>query len=197
MSTADIALSQVRQQRLNRLHAGVLTISVDDLARQGLGDAGFGGYAIPCAGANLPKTAFDVLDDGFHDPHRNPVCGICASPHMGLCCGQCSDMRPRDIIAANIRSLTEGWDTPNKHKALHKASEIPNGTLERIEKATVSAGVDWLEPLASALGVEPWELLVPPERRAQLRALYNALQATAGPAAAPAEPQRKRSSNGA
>lgn len=88
-------------------------------------------------------------------------------------------MRPRDTLAANIQALTAKWETSNKHKKLCEDSGVPNGTLERITKAAVSAGVDWLEPIAQALGVEPWELLVPPERRAQLRALSDALQAAA------------------
>ena len=97
-------------------------------------------------------------------------------------------MRPRDILAANIRALTGGWQMPNKHKALREASGIPNGTLERIEKATVSAGIDWLEPLARALNAEPWELLVPPDKRAALKGLFLALQAAAGPAPPQAPP---------
>lgn len=105
-------------------------------------------------------------------------------------------MRPRDILAANIRDLTAGWMDANKHKRLRDASGIPNGTLERIEKATVSGGIDWLEPLASALGVEPWELLVPPERRAQLRALANALQSVAAQPAASAPMDAPRKRNG-
>lgn len=103
-------------------------------------------------------------------------------------------MRPRDILAANIQALTAAWIAPNKHKALCNASGIPNGTLERIEKATVSAGIDWLEPLAAALDVEPWELLAPPDKRVQLRALFDALQAASAAAAqAPAQSKRKRS----
>jgi transcriptional regulator with XRE-family HTH domain len=101
-------------------------------------------------------------------------------------------MRPKDILAANIRALTKDWDVGNKHKKLCNDSGIANGTLERIEKATVNAGIDKLEPLAAALNVEPWELLVPPEKRAQLRALFDALQATT--ALAPAA--RKRQGNG-
>jgi hypothetical protein len=101
-------------------------------------------------------------------------------------------MRPRDILAANIKDLTAAWQDANKHKRLHRDSGIPNGTLERIEKAAVSAGIDWLEPLAQALGVEPWELLVPADKRAQLRALFNALQAASAPPA-PQQSQSKRS----
>lgn len=101
-------------------------------------------------------------------------------------------MRPRDTLAENIRALTESWPESNKHKALCAKSGIPNGTLERIEKAAVSAGIDWLEPLARALDCEPWELLAPPDKRAQLRALFNALQATAAPQAMPPAESRKR-----
>lgn len=101
-------------------------------------------------------------------------------------------MRPRDTLAANIKDLTAAWQDANKHKRLQRDSGIPNGTLERIEKAAVSAGIDWLEPLARALQCEPWELLAPPDKRAQLRALFNALQATTAPAAGPKSEPRKR-----
>lgn len=106
-------------------------------------------------------------------------------------------MRPRDILAANIRDLTAAWQDANKHKRLQKESGISNGTLERIEKAAVSTGVDSLEPLAAALGCEPWELLAPPNKRAQLRALFNALQAASEPAAdAGAAPRKRNGTDG-
>jgi transcriptional regulator with XRE-family HTH domain len=101
-------------------------------------------------------------------------------------------MRPRDTLAENIKALTEAWPTANKHEALRRSSGIANGTLERIEKAEVSTGVDNLQALAKALDVEPWELLVPPGRRAQLRALYDALQAAAGQGQEPQDHPRKR-----
>jgi DNA-binding Xre family transcriptional regulator len=106
-------------------------------------------------------------------------------------------MRPRDILAANIKDLTAAWSDANKHKRLREASGIPNGTLERIEKAAVSAGIDWLEPLSRALECEPWELLAPPHKRAQLRALFNALQAAADSSAgAKSEPRKLNGTDG-
>jgi len=189
MALAALNLLQVSQQRLDGLNAGVLAVAVNDLPRQGLGNAALQGDLLPRPRAALAQPALDVIDDGFHAPESNPNFGTDASPNVGTASGQSIGVRPRDTLAANIQALMENWTTPNKHKALCQASGIPNGTLERIEKATVSAGIDWLEPLARALDVEPWELLVPPDKRVQLRALFDALQAAA---TTPPKTQSKR-----
>ena len=183
---------QVGEQRLHGLDAGVFSVAVDDLARQRFCHPALGCDLLPCAGAALAQLALHVVDDGFHAAYCNPTFGIGASPFLGLDARHRCGMRPRDTLAANIRDLTAGWQDANKHKRLHRDSGIHNDTLERIEKAAVSAGIDWLEPLAKALGVEPWELLAPPDKRAQLRALFNALQAASAPPAPP-QLQSKRS----
>jgi hypothetical protein len=193
MSQPHLNLSQVGQQRLDGLNAWVVPVAIDDLPGQGPSNASFSRDQIPGCRATLAQAALDVLKDGFHPADLKPISGIGASPVMGLAPWQRCDMRPRDILASNIRDLTASWPHANKHKALREASGIPNGTLERIEKAAVSAGIDWLEPLAQALGVEPWELLVPAEKRVQLRSLFQALMATTEPASAPSE---KRQANG-
>lgn len=46
-------------------------------------------------------------------------------------------------------------------KKLSEASGVPNGTVGRACKGEVNLGIDYLEPLAAALGLEPWELLAP------------------------------------
>ena len=40
-------------------------------------------------------------------------------------------------------------------------SGVSNGTLDRIRRAVAATGVDELEKLGRAFGVEPWELLRP------------------------------------
>ncbi|MFN7609692.1 MAG: hypothetical protein ACK5QX_01965 [bacterium] len=108
-------------------------------------------------------------------------------------------MRPRDILSANLDDLMARLPVPTdqRRKVLRDTSKIPNGTLGRIVNAEVDAGIDKLELLAAALGVEPWELLVPPEKRESMRALAAALRAASAPQQVPAVAAiRKRSAAG-
>lgn len=76
--------------------------------------------------------------------------------------------------------MSQIWEVckPRYGTLFAHALGMTNGTIDRIRRADVNAGIDHLEPLAQALGVEPWELLVPPERREALHALYQALKAS-------------------
>jgi transcriptional regulator with XRE-family HTH domain len=88
-------------------------------------------------------------------------------------------MSPRHVIAENLRALMARWSVQEdqRFKKLRTASGIANGTLERILKAQVDTQVDKLELLADALDIEPWELLVPPDRRDALHHMAQALRA--------------------
>ena len=86
-------------------------------------------------------------------------------------------MRPRDILAANLRALIADRPEYASHAALVKASGVSNGTLGRIRNAEVATTLDQLEGLAAAFGIEPWELLVPPERRPALHSVSDTLRA--------------------
>jgi transcriptional regulator with XRE-family HTH domain len=44
-------------------------------------------------------------------------------------------------------------------KQLHEASGVSTGTIDRIRRAQVSAGVDQLTALAKPFGLEPWQML--------------------------------------
>lgn len=92
-------------------------------------------------------------------------------------------MDPRDVIAANLRDLMARWPLPEdqRFKRLRNESSIANGTLERILKAAVDTGVDKLVPLARAFGLEPWELLVPPDKREAVHHLVRAIDAVSPP----------------
>jgi transcriptional regulator with XRE-family HTH domain len=68
-------------------------------------------------------------------------------------------MRPRDILAANLRALMATRPDLNTLPKLTARSGVSNGTLDRIRRATVSTRIDELERLARAFSVEPWELV--------------------------------------
>lgn len=74
---------------------------------------------------------------------------------------------------------------------LTKLSGISNGTLDRTRRGESAMRVDELEGLAKALGVEPWELLVPPADRPAISALRVALKAATH--VEPARPKQQRS----
>lgn len=71
------------------------------------------------------------------------------------------NMRPRDILAINLRALMATRPDLNTLPKLTARSGVSNGTLDRIRRAAVSTRVDELERLGRAFGVEPWELVRP------------------------------------
>jgi transcriptional regulator with XRE-family HTH domain len=70
-------------------------------------------------------------------------------------------MRPRDILASNLRALMATRPDLDTLPKITAACGVSNGTLDRIRRAVVSTRVDELERLGRAFGVEPWELLRP------------------------------------
>jgi len=70
-------------------------------------------------------------------------------------------MRPRDILAANLRALMASRPDLDTLPKITARSGVTNGTLDRIRRAVVSTRVDELERLGKAFGVEAWELLRP------------------------------------
>jgi transcriptional regulator with XRE-family HTH domain len=70
-------------------------------------------------------------------------------------------MRPRDILAKNLRAMMAAHPDLDTLPKITAASGVSNGTLDRIRRAAVSTRVDELERLGRAFGVEPWELLRP------------------------------------
>jgi transcriptional regulator with XRE-family HTH domain len=70
-------------------------------------------------------------------------------------------MRPRDILANNLRALMESRPDMNTLPKITARSDVSNGTLDRIRRSVVATRVDELEKLGRAFGVEPWELLRP------------------------------------
>ena len=70
-------------------------------------------------------------------------------------------MRPRDILANNLRALMSARPDLDTLPKITARSGVSNGTLDRIRRAVVSTRVDELEKLGRAFGVEAWELLRP------------------------------------
>lgn len=72
-------------------------------------------------------------------------------------------MRPRDVLATNLRKLMAAASGLSRLPDLVAASDgaLTNGTLDRVRRATHATNIDTLEQLAEVFGVEPWQLLVP------------------------------------
>ena len=70
-------------------------------------------------------------------------------------------MRPRDILAANLRTLMAAHPDLDTLPKITARSGVTNGTLDRIRRAVASTRVDELEKLGKAFGIEAWELLRP------------------------------------
>lgn len=73
-------------------------------------------------------------------------------------------MRPRDILAANLRALMAARSDLNTLPKITARSGVSNGTLDRIRRAVVSTRVDELEPLGKVFGLPAWEMLRPPHQ---------------------------------
>jgi transcriptional regulator with XRE-family HTH domain len=70
-------------------------------------------------------------------------------------------MRPRDILATNLRALMAARPDLGTLPKVTARTGVSNGTLDRIRRAVAATRVDELEKLARGFGVEPWELLRP------------------------------------
>ena len=71
-------------------------------------------------------------------------------------------MRPRNILAANLKALMASeprLDTLKKITAA-SAGRLSNGKLDRIRRAAGGVGVDTLEELGTVFSIEPWKLLM-------------------------------------
>lgn len=73
----------------------------------------------------------------------------------------------RDIFAANLRRLRHEKGLAQDDLAYE--AEVSRSYLSQLEKGAFYASLKILEKLAKALGVEPYELIVPPTRRRRTR----------------------------
>ena len=69
----------------------------------------------------------------------------------------------RDILAANLRRLRNEKGLAQDDLAYE--AEVSRSYLSQLEKGTFYASLKILEKLSKALGVEPYELIVPPRKR--------------------------------
>lgn len=90
-----------------------------------------------------------------------PNPGFGAIPYMGVGYIQNRDMRPRDVLAENIKKLMAATPALSTFPQITAAGGGSNGTLDRIRRKKTATGIDNLEPLADAYGLAPWQLLVP------------------------------------
>lgn len=72
------------------------------------------------------------------------------------------ELRPRDVLAANLKKLMEASASLRTVDALVQAGAGTNGTIDRIRRKESATGVDNLAPIAKVFGMsDPWALLVP------------------------------------
>ena len=69
----------------------------------------------------------------------------------------------RDVLAANVRALMdrEFKDSDNRPMALHLKSGVSLSTVQRTLDASTGASIDTIESLSLALGVSPYQLILP------------------------------------
>ena len=70
-------------------------------------------------------------------------------------------MATRSVIADNVKALRAAVPRYKSRPVWIEKTGVPNGPLGRIENATTNFGVDYLDGLAGAFGLAPWQLLVP------------------------------------
>lgn len=70
-------------------------------------------------------------------------------------------MRPRDILAANLKALMASRASLDTLPKITAASGVSNGTLDRMRRAAAAVRVDDIELVAQAFNLRAWQLLVP------------------------------------
>lgn len=94
---------------------------------------------------------------------------------------------PRAVLARNLKALMESKIGPTSEMALGRKAGVAQATIGRIKREEVAASIETVEQLATAYGLQPWQLLVAgmdpgnppvlvPISKAE-RALYESLKA--------------------
>lgn len=91
-----------------------------------------------------------------------PTSGILKAQFRESGIGKLAGMRPRDVLADNLRALMKARPDRSRFPDIQAASKgsLTNGTLDRIRRAEVAITLDKLGDLADAFGLAPWQLLV-------------------------------------
>jgi transcriptional regulator with XRE-family HTH domain len=94
--------------------------------------------------------------------HSSPTSGIVKAHVWDSGLSRLERMRPRDVLAENLKALMAARPDRSRFQEITAASggALTNGTLDRIRRAEVAITLDRLEDLAKAFGLEPWQLLV-------------------------------------
>lgn len=69
----------------------------------------------------------------------------------------------RHVLASNLNRLMAATFSLDSNTKMVKRSKLGLGTIGRVRNAEVDATVDTLDKLAEAFGVQPWQLLAPPD----------------------------------
>ena len=69
----------------------------------------------------------------------------------------------RIVRAKNLNRLMDATLSLNSNTKMVKQSKLGLGTIGRVRNAEVDATIDTLDKLAECFGIEPWQLLAPPD----------------------------------
>lgn len=91
-----------------------------------------------------------------------PTLGFLHSHAWDSGIGKLSRMKPREILAANLKRLKDARPDLGTLKKITDRSNgrLSNGKLGRIVAASHTTDIDTLADLAQVFGLEPWHLLV-------------------------------------
>lgn len=153
-------------ERLNRLHAGVLPVAVHQLSRKRLGNTALTRDALPASRAGLTKLALQTLKGGLmnlHGPYSDPVFGTAQVPFLGSALKDTRGMTKtsRQVLAENLTTLMGERPDLDSFKKITAAGGPTNGTLDRIRRQESGCSIDQLDLLAAAYGCTPADLLSP------------------------------------
>lgn len=151
--------------RLNREHAGVLSLAVANLSQRGDGH--------PTAYRNAPKFGFIgglKPSKNFREGHVHvqnvPNSDCVVNPHSVSDADYVEVMRresnySKKILWRNIQLAMHVKYGKENITRLAKEAGVGHGTIQRIKAAETSIGIEILDRLADVFHVEPWHLLVP------------------------------------
>lgn len=173
MSSAPGGLFQGVDQRFNSADAragGLPVANLGDGAAgndSGIGQQGgfFPGHACQSGleGFKVHEVGNPLMDsltlNGFHDKPEfahirlndgTTIYGMQSTPS-------------RHVLARNLNRLMAATYALDSNTKVVKRSKLGLGTIGRVRNAEVDATVDTLDKLAEAFGVQPWQLLAPPD----------------------------------
>jgi hypothetical protein len=96
------------------------------------------------------------------DADAIPKTGCLVSPIRDSDIGRLPDMGDaRHIVAANLMRLMAESEDLTTIKGLSERCGVSTGTIDRTRRAESAIGVDNLESVAAAFGLQAWQMLIP------------------------------------